>query len=386
MRAFPVLAANVLVERETNSLPVSQTLARQTSVVVVAYNSGHSLQDCIASVCLTQPEVKVVVVDNASTDGAVDRVRTEFPSVSVVRSELNAGFGAGSNLGAACTKGAFLVFLNPDAVVTEGWLEALVRPLSEDASVGLVTPKVLLRHDPRRINVAGLNVHLSGISLCRGLLSPRATWNETGDVAAISGAAFAIRRDVFEAIKGFDEDFFLYVEDVDLSARAWLAGYRCLYVPRAVVLHEYELEVGICKTDACKTDACKTDARKTFYVERGRYLMLLKNFCWRTLLALLPTLLLAEVITWGWLLWRNPTAIVQKLRAWRWVLSHRNQLVEKRRQMQTIRVCLDSAFLIRCQWRLDFASLAGPRMARVARIVFEPLLRVAWQIALWLCQ
>jgi len=133
-----------------------------------------------------------------------------------------------------------------------------------------------------------------------------------------------------------------------------------------VVLHDYALTV---------------DARKTFYVERGRYLMLLKAFSQHTLLSLVPTLLLAEVITWGWLLWRNPTAIVQKLGAYRWVLAHRAQIAYKRCRVQAQRTQPDGVFLERCQWRLGFGQLAGPRMARAAGVVFGPLLRGASRIS-----
>jgi GT2 family glycosyltransferase len=341
-------------------LPESQALARRTSVVVVAYNAGDFLRDCIASIYSTQPEVEVVLVDNASTDGMIGRAKEEFPEINVIRSARNAGFGAGNNLGVAHTQRDFVIFLNPDTVVTGGWLEALACPLAEDPTVGLVTPKVLRRDQPDSVNVAGLNVHLSGISMCRGLGLPGAALDEVAEVAAISGVAFAARREVYEAIGGFDEDFFLYLEDVDLSLRTWLAGHRCLYVPEPVVLHDYdEVEMG---------------TQKTFWVERGRYLMLLKSFTWRTLLGLLPTLLLAEVITWGWLLWRNPKAVIQKLRAYGWVLANCGQIAEKRRRVQTRRACLDAVFLARCQWHLDFAQLAGPWMARVARAVFAPLL------------
>jgi len=361
-----VLTACISVDGACDAWSDPRALARMTSVIVVAYNPGPFLRDCVASVYSTQPEVEVVVVDNASTDGSVERAKAEFPAIRVVRNRRNAGFGAGNNAGAARARGTFLVFLNPDAVVTEGWLEALVRPLAEDPSVGLVTPKVLLRKDPDRINVAGLNVHLSGISMCRGLGSPRASLGEEAEIAAISGVAFATRRDVFEAIDGFDEDFFLYLEDVDLSVQAWLAGYRCLYVPRAVVLHDY--------------DKVEVDTRKTFHVEQGRYLMLLKSFTWRTLLGLLPTLFLAELITWGWLLCHNPRAVTQKLHAYHWILRHRARLAEKRQRIRARRACPDTTFLAHCRWHLGFDQLAGPRMAQLAEIVFGPFLRGASRI------
>jgi hypothetical protein len=130
--------------------------------------------------------------------------------------------------------------------------------------------------------------------------------------------------------------------------------------------------------------ALGVDARKTFWVERGRYLMLLKCFQPRTLLALLPTLLLAEVITWGWILWRNPRAVGQKLRAWGWLLAHRAQITGKRRQVQADRAVPDAAFLAHCQWQLDFAQLSGPRAARAAEVAFGPLFRGAAAAIRWL--
>ena len=345
----------------------SPPLAWKISIIVVAHNSGDLLRECITSICRTRPRSEIILVDNASIDGAVDRVQAEFPSVRAVRCDQNLGFGAGNNLGAARAEGEYLVFLNPDTTVSAGWLEALIEPLVADTSAGLVTPKVLLARDPERINVAGLDVHLSGLSMCRGLDAPREALDEGAEVAAISGVAFAMRRDLFEALGGFDESFFMYVEDVDLSLRTWLAGYRCLYVPRAVVRHRYALRV---------------DARKTFWVERGRYLLLIKAFRLRTLLALLPTLLLVEVITWGWVLLREPRAAVEKLRAYGWVLAHRTEIAAKRRRVQVSRVADDADFLARCQWRLDFGQLAGPRLARAAEIVFAPLLRgAAWLLS-----
>jgi GT2 family glycosyltransferase len=351
---------------ELEATPSRPTLAQQTSVVTVAYNSGVFLQDLLASVYRTEPEVEVVIVDNASADDAVSLAETDYPAVRVVRSEQNLGYGVGNNLGAARASRPYLVFLNHDTVVTDGWLEALVGPLLEDPSVGLVTPKVLLRDDPERINVAGLDVHLSGLSMCRGLGEARNAFDQEAEVAAISGVAFAVRRDLFQALGGFDEEFFLYMEDVDLSLRTWLMGYRCCYVPQAVVQHEYALQV---------------DARKTFWVERGRYLMLLKALRPQTLLALLPTLLLAEVITWGWVLVREPRAIGQKLRAGWWVLTHRAQIAGKRRRVQAGRVVPDATFLACCQGDLNFAQLAGPRLARAAEVVFGPLLRGAARLA-----
>lgn len=369
MASVAALLTTLAVKKSTADAACvdDQPLARETSVVVVAYNSGSLLRSCVASIVHTQPEVEVVIVDNNSTDEAVQQVAVEFPQVRIVWNTSNAGFGAGNNLGVDCAERKFLVFLNHDVIVTAGWLEALVAPLAEDPSIGLVTPKVLLRSDPSHINVAGLKVHLSGISMCRGLGSSRESLDKAAEVAAISGVAFAVRREVYKALEGFDESFFLYLEDVDISARAWLRGYRCLYVPHAVVLHDYDkLEMGV---------------RKTFWVERGRYLLLLKLLRWRTLIALLPSLILSEIVTYGWLLLYDPKAALQKIRAWGWIWANRCEIAQKRRQVQETRVMADAVFVDKCNWDIDFGQLSSPFVARIVKALLNPAFRGAALLA-----
>jgi GT2 family glycosyltransferase len=338
----------------------TETIASKTAVIIINYRAGEALLDCLQSIQKTEPEIEIVIVDNSSPDGSTARAVQLFPEMHLVENDENVGFGAGANLGAAETAREFLVFLNPDTEVLDGWLQAMIAPLIEDPTVGMVTPKVLLRSDPQKINVAGLDVHLSGISMCRGADAASVAYSQRQEIAAISGVAFAVRRAVFEELGGFDPAFFLYMEDVDLSLRAWLSGYKCLYVPQAVVLHDYELSL---------------DPRKTFFVERGRYWILLKCFKWRTLFALLPTLLLAEVITWGWVLLKRPGAIPQKLRAYWWVVRNWRKIANRRKYLQKMRTITDAELLHYLSWSLDFRQLAGGSLAEAAWIVFNPLLK-----------
>lgn len=338
----------------------TETIAKKTAVIIVNYCAGEALLDCLQSIQNTEPEVQIVMVDNASPDGSTARAVQRFPEIHLVENDENMGFGVGANLGAADTAREYLVFLNPDTEVLGGWLQAMIEPLIEDPTVGMVTPKVLLRSNPEKINVAGLDVHLSGISMCRGADAAGTSFRQTEEVAAISGVAFAVRRAVFEELGEFDPSFFLYMEDVDISLRAWLSGYKCLYLPQAVVLHDYELTL---------------DPRKTFFVERGRYWILLKYFKWRTLFALLPTLMLAEVITWGWVLLKRPGAIPQKLRACWWVVRNWRKIANRRKYLQKTRIISDAELLEHLSWSLDFRQLAGGSLAKAAKIVFNPLLK-----------
>ena len=331
----------------------------KASVVVVSYNHRPYLPACLHSVLQSEgQDLEIILVDNASTDGSASYVEQAFPTVRVIRSETNLGFGHGGNLGAAQARGRTLAFLNPDTVVEPGWLDALLSALEADPQAGLATSKILLLNDPQRINTCGNDVHLTGLTLCRGMGLESSALAEPQEVGAVSGAAFAMRRDLFETLGGLDETFFLYMEDTDLSWRARLAGYRCLYVPSSRVQHDYALRFG---------------PQKTFYQERNRYLLLLKSLRWRSLIVLMPALLLAEIVTWGFVWLREPRRWANKVQAYRWVLSHWGQVMEVRRRTQALRRVRDRELLALTTYRLAFEQSAGGPLPRLASLVFDPL-------------
>jgi GT2 family glycosyltransferase len=327
------------------------------SVIIVAYNQRADLARCLASL-RESTDAEIIVVDNGSSDGTADYLAGEFPEVRLVRSQENLGFGGANNLAAGQAAGRYLAFLNPDTVVTPGWLGALVAALERDPSAGLATSKVLLLPDPERTNTCGNDVHLTGLTLCRGLGAPRDAFDEPAEVAAVSGAAFAIRRELFERLGGFDADFFLYLEDTDLSLRARLAGYRCLYVPDSIVYHDYRLRFG---------------PRKTYYQERNRYLMLLKCYRWRTLLALLPALALAEVVTWGFVVLWDRRRFLNKVAGYGWIIRHWSEVMQKRAETQALRRVNDAAVLVQSAWKVPYDQAGSGLAACLARAVFDPL-------------
>ncbi|HXG93259.1 MAG TPA: glycosyltransferase family 2 protein [Blastocatellia bacterium] len=353
------------------ALPVHQSdpiAPLRASVVIVNYNAGEKLLRCLESVTRSADEdCEIVVVDNASTDGIADIIGRDFPQVILVRSGVNAGFGAGSNLGVKHARGDYIIFLNPDTVVERGWIEALLAPLDLDARAGLTTAKILLVDDPSRINACGNDVHFTGLTLCRGLGRSREQFDEPEEVGAVSGAAFAIRRELFASLGGFDEDTFLYMEDTDLSWRARLSGWRCVYAPESIVLHEYSLRI---------------TPKKIFYQERNRYLMLLKNLRWPTLVILAPALVLAEAITWSFVVLRDRANFRNKLRAYGWILSNRRLIMKKRKAVQSLRKATDRELLQHTTYNLDFDQAASGVAAKLARFVFNPIFFVLKNITM----
>jgi GT2 family glycosyltransferase len=331
----------------------------RASVIIVNYNGREHLETCLSSVVNRFTQVdEVLLVDNASSDGSAEYVEELFPQVRVVRSGENLGFGPANNLGACQAAGEYLVFLNPDTAVEPGWMEALIRALDENPSAGLVTSKILQMAEPGKISGCGNELHYTGLALGRGMGMDRDAFTKVEDVAAISGASFAVRKDVFVALGGFDTDFFMYVEDTDLSLRARLAGYRILHVPQSVVYHDYALHFG---------------PRKAFYLERNRYLMLLKSLQWQTLLLLLPALLLAEAVTWGFVILRQRRCFANKLEAYGWVLVHWSDILQKRRQVQMSRRVRDRDLIAQCTYRLAYEQTGDGPLAWLAHHVFDPL-------------
>lgn len=331
------------------------------SVIIVNYNGRAYLENCLQALMDTAGDgVEVIVVDNGSNDGSSDRIADLFPEMLLIHRPNNLGYGGGNNLGAQQAHGRYLVFLNPDTVPTAGWLAALITALEDDPRAGLATSKVLFLDRPERVNTAGNNLHLTGLTLCRGLGRPVMVMDEPAVVGAVSGAAFAIRWDLFELLGGFDERFFMYMEDTDLSLRAQIAGYHCLYIPHSLIYHDYALHFG---------------PQKSYYQERNRYLMLLKAFRWPTLFLLMPALALAEVVTWSYVLLQDRQNWTNKLRAYGYVLRHWRQIMVERHETQRLRQVPDRELLRRSVYRLDYAQAITGKVPRLAHLCFDPFFK-----------
>jgi N-acetylglucosaminyl-diphospho-decaprenol L-rhamnosyltransferase len=262
--------------------------------VVVNFNAGEHLTACIRSLRAEGIE-RIVVVDNASRDGSLEAARRADPEIDVMQMGANLGFGAAVNRGAARLTGDLLV-MNPDAVLEPGAVKALEAVLAESPDVGIVGPRIenpdgTLYPSARTFPAMGDAMGHAFV----GLVAPgnRFTrryrmldWDHA--VAArvdwVSGAAFLARRTCFDALGGFDEAYFMYMEDVDLCWRAHRAGWAVAYEPAAQVVHVQGVS-----TDLAPYRMIATHHRSLF------------TFWWRTTpgpgrLALAPFVLLGLVL------------------------------------------------------------------------------------------
>jgi GT2 family glycosyltransferase len=334
---------------------VGEGLARQTgsiSVVVVAYRSGPALQRCLRSVREDRPQAELIVVDNGEADLGGEEALVVHPGA-------NLGYAGGAALGAQHASGETLVFLNQDSVVSDGALEQLAGTVA-DPAVGIAMARLRLLDSPGQLNSGGTVVHLSGIAWAGRYGDPVKRVGELEDVPAPSGAALAIRHELFDELGGFTRELFMYLEDLELGWKARLRGLRVVVDPRADVLHDYDFS---------------RNADKLALLERNRLVFVLSAYSLRLLLLLGPVLfavelgMLALAARQGWL--RG------KLGGSWWLLSHPRWLLRHRRETQRLRRVGDSELAAFLTPTLDPRMIELPRGAGALNGAVERYWRLA---------
>lgn len=206
-------------------------------VLVVNYNSGPWLARCLESLCRqSMSDFEVVVVDNASADGSL-RLPANDPRFTALPQDRNLGFATGNNLAARGAQTAWLALLNPDAEAAPDWLKQLLAEAEHHPDCAIFGSTQLRANDPETLDGTGDCLSAYGLSWRSGFNHPRPAVLASGEVFAACGAACMVRRDWFERLDGFDEQFFCYMEDVDLCFRARLLGARVWQSSRAIVQH-----------------------------------------------------------------------------------------------------------------------------------------------------
>jgi len=229
---------------------------KSCSIIIVTHNSSSFISACLAPL-VDMSDLEVFVVDNDSRDGTLSQVKERFPSVTIIALQDNIGFGRACNIGVAASSGSFVFLLNPDAVAPAQAIRSLVGFFEKHPRAGIVGGRLV---DPSGLPLESMGdrptlvrlvlgkpiewmakrVNPSGV-LCRmlGKISPKfRSPHEAERVTWVSGAALCCRRQVWNDTGGFDENFFLYYEDVDLCLRAAQVGWEVWHVPAAVVSHQ----------------------------------------------------------------------------------------------------------------------------------------------------
>lgn len=235
------------------------------SIIIPNYNGEHFLPGCLDSIYSQDfTDFEVIFVDNCSTDQSVLLVRQRYPRVKVIENNYNRGFAGGGNDGVSYSSGDYLLFLNTDTILSPDFLSVIIFSARSKPEYGMYAPKILFPDGV--LQAAGCYASLSGSSWERGKDTDNGLLNYPGEVFGPYGAAAFFSREVIEMTGGFDEDFFLYVEETDLAFRARLLGYRCWYEPKAVVFHYHGGTTG------------KSSDMALYYLHRNTLWYVLKDY------------------------------------------------------------------------------------------------------------
>lgn len=218
------------------------------SIIIVNYNTKIYLRDCIQSILQTAKEIsfEIIVVDNASSDGSIEMIKKEFKDINLICNTVNNGFAKANNQGISISQGKYLFFLNPDTLVLKDSISELMLFLERNLRCAIVGPKLYVNMQKKYHPSIRMfpNPRLAFVKFLPGAGLVLKVYNKfilnvdkTYKVEYLCGAALMIKKEVLEKIGIFDEKFFMYAEEADLCRRAYLAGFKVYYYPRAEVVH-----------------------------------------------------------------------------------------------------------------------------------------------------
>lgn len=319
-------------------------MARVT-VIICNWNGGDYVIRCLTALeAQTYTDFRVVVVDNASTDGSAQRIEHAFPAVELVHAGGNLGFARANNIGFERAAGSeWVALLNPDAFAQPAWLEQLVAASLRHPECASIGSRLLRADDPTTLDGIGDVYHLSGLHWREGHGVPESEWARSAkEIFSPCAAAALYRLSAVREAGGFDEDYFCYAEDVDLGFRLRLLGYRSWYEPKSVAHH-----VGSATTG-------KVSDFTMYHGYRNALWTFVKDMPGALLWLTMPAHLVALLVLLAKLAWRGQGRVA--MHALRDALTGLPSALKKRRRVQSTRRtgALDV-------WRVLDKSLPGLR-------------------------
>jgi GT2 family glycosyltransferase len=316
------------------------------TVVVVGYNDRESLPTCVAALAADPAATRIVVVDNASSDGTASILSDLEATDSRVGTEHNT-----SNLGYAgavddvlgSIETSYVAVINADCVPSPGWLAPQIAYLDANPDYAATCPTLTMAGSDM-VNAAGQEIHITGLGFNRMLHHRVAeVASNPQEVSGIQGTAFVVRRQVLVTMGGWYAGGFLYHEDVELSWTLRLMGYRIAYIPTPPVEHNYSLTMS---------------PEKLYLLERNRWEMLLANTRWATRLLISPLLLWTELMMWTYCASRGFSMLAAKKRSYRSIGRRRGVIAKRRAVIARLRRVPDRHVLRALHWNYTWDQLA----------------------------
>ena len=349
------------------------------SAVVCNYNGEHYLRACLSALFASELALdEVIVVDNGSTDGSVALVRAEFPAARLLIRPDNGGPCVARNAGMRAARNRWVLAVDNDAMVQPDMLGKLVAAVGTRDDVVAVQPRSVYADETARIHYNGGSFHYVGLYSLRNFAAPLVEAEGSGvvDVDGLIAICILFDREAFEEVGGYDEDFFILFEDLDLSMRLRIAGHSLVSVEDALVHHSGG-------TPGISFRGDEYPKFRAYYHSRNRWILLYKNYAARTLLAALPGILLYELV-WGLFALRSGHILAHiggKLDFLR-VLG---RLRPKRRAVQAMRRLGDRGLLVGGPVTFSPQLVAKPASARMAACL-DGCLQSLWRMTGWIAR
>lgn len=312
----------------------NNSMKHSISIILVNWNGRKWLSGCLGSLCSqTYQDREIFFVDNGSTDGSVEFVRKNFPEVKIVESEKNLGFAGGNNLGVRSAKGNLLLFLNTDVWLESDFLERLV-DFYEKEKLDVAAPLEADYEGNRR------KPYVTQIDPFGYFIYPTQEKHKQKGSFYLTGVCLLVSKKLYEKSGGFDEDFFMYCEEVDWFWRLQMQGKRVAYAENIFVNHAGSGSAG-------------TGIKYQTFLWRNQNMlqMLLKNYAWYNLLWVLPVYLLQNFIeAVVFLVFAKPKIALSYFQAWWFNIRNIGKTSEKRKRIQERRKKGDVFVMQKMYW------------------------------------
>ena len=302
------------------------------SIVILNYNAGKLLDDCIHSIHKTEKvNFEIILVDNASTDKSYKKYTQKFPDVNLIENSKNLGYCEGNNVGIRATKGEFVVVLNPDTIVNPNWLHELLNAYKKNGE-GIYQPKILATTDHDMLLSSGQFIQLFGFGYSRGKGETHIEGsNNIEKIGYASGTCIFTSKKIIEKLNLFDPFLFAYHDDLDLCWRASMLGINSFYVPSSVIFHPIE------------GYSFKWSKFKFYLMERNRQYCLLTHFSKSSYFKMLPSLILVDFAVS--LFYLKKGMFGTKIRTSLNILKNLTKISKKYQEIQSTRILSDKEIM-----------------------------------------
>ena len=297
------------------------------SIVILNYNAGELLLNCVESIFKTKYDnFEVIVVDNSSKDDSHNKCKEKFGKIRLIENEENLGYCEGNNVGIRQAKGNFLVILNPDTIVEPTWLQELLSAYNRYGE-GLYQPKILSLYEKKILQSTGNMLHLLGFGFARdkGVVDNN-QHSKVEQIGYASGTCLFTSLEVIKKIGLLDSFLFLYHDDLDLGWRAAQMGIKSYYVPSAIIYH-------------AESYTLKWGSKKFFWLERNRRYCLLTHYSKKTYQKMRLSLILVDIMVWFFYLSKG--FIRSKIKAELDIIKNKKHISKKYDELESKKIIPD---------------------------------------------